>query len=537
MACLILFTLLFFAQRFTDQPAVGGHYTEGLIGTPRFINPLYASNSDVDADLTRLVYSGLTKWDPKQGIVPDIAKRVEISEDGKIYQVTLRDDVLFHNGEPLRVRDVLFTFDAITNPQYRSPLAASFKQVRASQMDDTTITFELDTPSPTFLSTLTFGILPADVWGDVPPASAVLASKNLEPIGSGPYQFESFTKDKKGVIRSYLLKRFPEYLPQPALVEELEFKFYEEVKEATEALENKHIEGLSVVPFEYRLQAGENKAVTLVSAPQPRELLLLVNQQTEGVLKTKAVREAMNKAIDREALVRTTLLGFGQAKNLPLLVDSFATDTFGSLYNLEEARTLIAPHLPSVKETEESPNNEEDPETQIPPSLTLKLTTVDSPEFVTVATQIKEQLAQIQIDLTLEIISQESFFSSVVEPRAFDLLLTGFVYGATPDPYLFWHSSQATQGGLNITGWKNKKADTALTQLRTTQTPDEQSASIDTFIEAFIQDLPAMALYESSYVFALPTRLKGVEVPKLITPADRFAGITSWYLKTSKQLR
>ena len=56
-----------------DAPAVGGEYTEALVGEPQFVNPLYASASDVDADLARLIYSGLVRWDSSQGLMNDLA--------------------------------------------------------------------------------------------------------------------------------------------------------------------------------------------------------------------------------------------------------------------------------------------------------------------------------------------------------------------------------------------------------------------------------------------------------------------------------
>ena len=65
-------------------PAVGGEYTEGLVGEPQFINPLYASTSNVDQDLARLVFSGLLKWDPEEGFVPDLAEEMTINEEGTI---------------------------------------------------------------------------------------------------------------------------------------------------------------------------------------------------------------------------------------------------------------------------------------------------------------------------------------------------------------------------------------------------------------------------------------------------------------------
>ena len=104
-----------------EIPAVGGQYTEGLIGEPQFINPLYAIQSDVDQDLASLIYSGLMRWDPEEGFIPDLAESLTINEDGTVYTLKIRDNAKFHNGEDVRARDVLFTINAIQNTSYRSP--------------------------------------------------------------------------------------------------------------------------------------------------------------------------------------------------------------------------------------------------------------------------------------------------------------------------------------------------------------------------------------------------------------------------------
>ncbi len=82
-----------------DLPAAGGTYTEALVGSPQYINPLYAGSNDVDADLTRLIYSGLMRPDEQGGLTPDLAETVVISEDGLTYTLTIRDNARFHNGD------------------------------------------------------------------------------------------------------------------------------------------------------------------------------------------------------------------------------------------------------------------------------------------------------------------------------------------------------------------------------------------------------------------------------------------------------
>ncbi|MDO8571637.1 MAG: ABC transporter substrate-binding protein, partial [bacterium] len=85
----------------------GGSYTEGLVGAPQTINPLFVQNNDVDRDLVSLVYSGLSKYDVERKIVGDLASRYEISEEGKAYTFFLRTDVKWHDGKPFSANDVL----------------------------------------------------------------------------------------------------------------------------------------------------------------------------------------------------------------------------------------------------------------------------------------------------------------------------------------------------------------------------------------------------------------------------------------------
>src|SRR3989344_2252148 len=93
--------VIFLASDTEIKPAVGGKYTEGMVGSPRFINPLYAQGSDVDRALIEIIFSGLMKYDGQGQIVPDLAKNLEVKEDGKIYEVYLKENLAWHDGQPL----------------------------------------------------------------------------------------------------------------------------------------------------------------------------------------------------------------------------------------------------------------------------------------------------------------------------------------------------------------------------------------------------------------------------------------------------
>lgn len=522
-----------------DIPAVGGEYTEALIGEPQFVNPLYASASDVDADLTRLVYSGLLTWDPDQGLVNDLAESVQVSEDSKTYTVAIREDAKFHNGENVRAADVIFTIEAIQDPQYRSPLAVSFHGVTVSQVDEKTVAFALEQPFAPFLSTLTVGILPAGVWGNIEPRNAPLASRNLEPVGSGPYRFAEFAKDKSGNILSYTLERNPSYYGDTARIDRLTFKFYASTTEAVHALENKNVEGASFVPADLEEEVERLRSVSLLHPDIPREVALYFNQSAYEPLKDKAVRTAIAQAIDKQAVVTEALGGNGRVIDAPILpgmlgehpdVAKVAYDAAAAGATLEEAGYKLAEGT-TVRGLKKAPTDGSANE------LTLTITTVQSPEFVRAAEVIVAQLAAAGIKAELSPVDSATFFSSVIQPKAYQVLLTGTLLGIDPDPYPFWHSSQTRPGGLNLALYSNRNADTLLEAARNTTNSEERAQKYREFQDMLAADVPAVFLYQSTYAYAISDKIKNANVDRIVSPADRFAKVTEWYIKTKKALR
>ena len=522
-----------------DIPAVGGEYTEALIGEPQFVNPLYASASDVDADLARLVYSGLVRWTPDNGIVNDLASDVQVSEDGKTYTIQIRDDAAFHDGDAVRARDVVFTIEAIQNPQYRSPLAVSFRGVSVSEVDEKTVAFSLEEPFAPFLSTLTVGILPAGIWGDIAARNAPLASRNLEAVGSGPYKFAEFAKDKSGNILSYTLERNASYYGDAPKLERLTFKFYPSATEAVRALENKNVEGVSFVPGDLEEQVEDIRSVSLLHPDLPREVALYFNQGANPSLKDKAVRTAVAQAIDKARLVTDVLRGNGRPIDAPILpgmlgehpdVAKIAFDANAAGTTLQDAGYSL-PEGATVRTLKKTPTD------GTPNELAVTITTVQNPEFVRVAEIVAEELNAVGIRTDVKPVGNEDFYPSVIQPKNYQVLLTGTLLGIDPDPYPFWHSSQTKENGLNFSLYANRNADTLLETARKATNVDERAKAYRDFQDLVAADIPAVFLYQSSYSYAISAKIKSVQIDRVISPADRFAGITSWYTKTKKALR
>lgn len=529
-----------------EVPATGGTYVEGLVGDAQFVNPLYTSASNVDADIARLVYSGLMRWDAQNGLVNDLATEVKRSEDGKIYTVTLRKDAVFQNGDPLSVTDVLFTFEALKNPLYRSPLSAAYQLTEVSQTDEQTVVFTLKEPYAPFLSLLTIGILPSGVWSDIAPRNVPLAGYNLKPIGSGPYAFKEFAKDKKGSIKSYTLIRNEAYYGTKPLIDEITFKFYPDAASAVKALEAKNIEGLGFVPQDLEADVEKTGASVLLRPSMPRQTALFFNQTHQPLFKTKELRQAIALVIDRDAIVRDALNGHAEATAGVMFPESVSAtlpipspditaankllDDAG-FPKLEGATFRLSKKLDIPKKGKVAV----DPSTI--PTLSVTLTTVQTPEFNRVAQLIATQLATIGIEAKVEAIDSSDLLKTVIEPRNYDLLLTGILYGMDPDPYSFWHSSQATDKGLNLAGYTNKKADDLIDIGRKAldlKTRTDAYTSLQTLVA---DDVPAVFLYRPTYTYAIGASIRGVALEHINAPVDRFADITNWYIKTRKTLK
>ncbi|HBK34718.1 MAG: Extracellular solute-binding protein [Candidatus Uhrbacteria bacterium GW2011_GWE2_40_58] len=573
LGILILSGWYVFTHR-VEIPTQGGEYTEALIGEPQFINPLYASASDVDSDLTSLIYSGLFRWDPEEGLVNDLATNLFLSEDGLTYTVQIRNDAKFQNGEEVRARDVLFTINAIQNTNYRSPLAVSFYGVTVSQIDDKTVSFQLEEPFAPFLSTLTVGILPASVWGTISPRNAQLASSNLEPIGSGPYRFAEFSKDKNGSIRSYTLERNDSYYGQQPYIDCLIFKFYPDADSALQALENKNVEGLNYVSFDQKEEVEKNRSITLYQPTIPREIVLFFNEETHSALKKTEVRHALSLVIEKQAILEQAAKGNGVVIQAPILPGMLGYDEsfIGETSSLEQAGELlddagyhyddtgsyrIDPDI-VLEEEEEIVTIEEGADTQEEESeemivetteekpkkmseykdvLHFTLVTVQSSEYINVAQMLVEQFAQIGVVIDIEVVPSENLYASVIDPRNYELLLAGVLLGIDPDPYPFWHSSQIRGGGLNLAGYANNEVDTLLEEARVMIDEEARATSYKKFQETLMADYPAVFLYQSLYSYALPTKIQGVVIENIAAPEYRFANISDWYIKTKKVLQ
>lgn len=513
-------------------PAVGGEYTEGVVGYPHYINPLYASASDVDSSLSQLVYAGLMRFDPQEGLVPDLAENYQISEDEKEYTFTLREGVTWHDNEPFTSEDVVFTVHAIQNPEYRSPLYGLLTGITVEAVDSRTVKFVLPEPYAPFLATMTVGILPTHIWQNIPAANAQLTQLNLKPIGSGPYVFEKLTKDTKGNLRSIDFTRNPDYHRGTPSIERLTFKFFIDTTELVQALRNHNVEGAATIPYEEIAKFSDDKALNVLRPSTREYVAALFNLKSSGAVADAKVRKALELATDRQALIDTVQSGQATPITSPLVFGVPGYDSSTAVPGADAAAATALLDEAGWAVPEGGGTRAKDDKV-----LNVPITILDTPELKAVAEELQRQWESVGVAVNIIPVSAISLQNDVLKGRSFDVLVTGELYGVFPDPYPFWHSSQVPYPGLNISQLVSKDVDDAIVTIRTTADQNARLEAFAKFSSAVTESTPAVFLYQPTYPYAIPSTIRGADLPAIITPADRFANVHEWYIKTKAVFR
>ena len=540
--CIALIFLLGYAYIANTEAVAeqGGEYTEALVGYPEHINPVLAQTNDVDMDISRLVFSGLFKYNEKQELVTDIVDSYEISEDQKVYTFTIKQNVTWHDEEPLDIDDVIFTVQSIQDENFQSPLLPSLRGVVVEKLDDYKFSLTLKEPFAPFLSTLTFGILPKHIWYDayaVSTQNVLLTEYNIKPIGSGPYQFASLVKDKAGNIKSYNLERNESYYGQAPNLDKISFIFYPDVISASEAAASKKVEGISFVPFESRDDLKKrNRKLEFRSLRLPQYTAIFFNQRKgdDNVLAYAAVREALVWGVDRERIISELLGGDGEPIYTPILPGYIGHNAEVEKYgfNINTGKQILKDggwNIPA----EEKYRKKDD---QL---LEFTIVTVSQPEYLQTLDILRENWEKMGIKVNIDTYDVEDIQTQIIKEREYEALLFGEIVGTDPDPYPFWHSSQTKHPGLNLAiPYKRiDDIDQLLEEARKTTDTEERRKKYFHFQNILADELPAIFLYNPNYNYAIHKKVKGIDSQYITIASDRFAGIENWYIKTDRKFK
>ena len=506
-------------------PSSGGKVTEGVIGAPRFVNPVLAI-SQTDKDLSELIYAGLMTQNIDGPPVPELAKSYSISDDALVYTFVLHKDLAFHDGTPLTTDDIIFTIEKAMQPDIKSPERANWEGVTVEKVDDLTITFTLVNPYAQFLQNTLLGILPQEHWGELTSDEFIFSKLNTEPIGSGPYKFVSALHSTSGIPSSFNLATFTDYIRGAPYIKKFTINFYAGADQLEKALQNGDIDAISEVSLQ-NVDALINKSdSTILTTTLPRIFAIFFNQSHNEVLAEKTVRKVLRDTIDKDALIKEVLGVYAESINSAILTNE-SNDTQPEIMSVEQARSTLEDAKWEIDE-EDGLYHKGDL------ILSITLTTVSSQELKDIATRIANTWSDIGVQVKLEVFEPGNLTQSVLRTREYDALLFGEIVGTDPDLYAFWHSSQLNDPGLNIANYTNSTVDSLLVKARKTVDSAERAMLYNEASNEINKDIPAIFLYAPNYVYVTNKNILGIRFAQSMEPHARFADVHLWHIDTKK---
>lgn len=316
------------------QATGGGVYKEGTVDQqPRFINPLYLSDRDIDRDLVELIFSGLFKYNEQGEVVPDMVSEYQVKDDGRTVEVYLKKNIFWHDGQPLKAADVIFTINLLQDPQYQSPLRTEWLGITAEEMPNEGVRFKLPKKYGGFLENLTLKILPRHIFQDITPQNVPWSfSTPKYLIGSGPFKFEKIIQDRSsGYVKEIILKRNEKFYSAKPFLQKISFVLYKTSDDLLKAVQAKEIQGFSLSDLKSSPKIDNFKAYDILI---PRYFALFFNQgaQSNKNLAANNVKNALALAINKEQIIQQIFNNKASQEISPILPD---------FYNFKKPSTIL----------------------------------------------------------------------------------------------------------------------------------------------------------------------------------------------------
>ncbi len=521
-------------QVFEPEPVTGGVYTEGLIGAFSRLNPLLDTYNLVDQDVNRLLYNSLIRFDDRGLPQAELAESWGISMDATVYNFSLRTDAVWHDGQPVTSADVIFTIDMMQDPDLpiSEDIRTMWMEIDVISFDDYTLQFKLPEPFAPFMDYLTFGVLPSHLFQEVSSAGFVDNPFNLSPVGSGPYQFERFIVDQ-GEVAGVVLNAFSGYFDGRPFIDQIIFRYYPDDRSALEAYRAEEIMGISRITPEIIPEALKEADLKLYTSRLPELSIIFLNLDNPKApfFQDADIRRALLMGIHRQWIINQLLDGQAAIADGPIFPNTWAFfDGISRVeYDPDEATNIIKEAGYTIPaEGGRIRSNEEG-------FFSFTLLHPEGDVYTTVAEAIQQNWEELGIGVILQAVPYESLITDYLEPRLYEAALVDINLSNSPDPdpYPFWHQTQAT-GGQNYSLWNDRQSSEYLEQARIVVDPAERTRLYRNFQVRFFAELPALPLYYPMYTFGVHTDVHGIQTGPLFEPSDRFANITGWFLLSER---
>ena len=508
----------------TEAYVAGGDYSEATLGKVNSMNPLYATTSS-EKTLAKLLFANLVSPDVSGHMKGELAKSVEMDETGKIWKVTLRDGLVWSDGEPILADDIIYTIGLITDTTAKTTISADFSHVELEKIDDKTVQFTLPSTYIDFMDSLEFPLIPSHILKDISPALVYESDFSKNPIGSGPFVLNALQASSatESSLQTIYLNRNENYFLSDALLSSFTLKTYENINDIIDALRVADV----VATAELGAESFEELPVTIGrrSSVINGGVFAFMNTET-NILKNIKVRQAIQQGVDM-SIVRNGI-DDSLALDYPILMDQESELEYPELaaYDVEAAKKLLEDAEYTYDENGDLFDSEGE-------RVQLTVAVAKRDTITGVAERFAGELKKLGIEAVLSIFDEslvsEDFFASVVRPRDYDILIYEVDLGVSADPFVYYSSTQASGFGWNFSNYKNGLADDALLSAHTTTDKSLRKTKYESFLKYWTNDVPAIGIYRSTlnYYFIQNRRVYAEDM-RLTDKLDRFADVRYW---------
>lgn len=500
-------------------PAEGRVFSEGAFGSLDNLNPILASSA-AERSGARLLFAQLLAYDSKGDLVGELAQSWRAEDGGKSFVVELRPSAVWQDGQKITADDVVFTFNMIKNADAHSPLYSSWRNVVVEKINDVAVRFMLPAPYAAFPSSLTVGILPMHALKDVQPSELRTASFNLRPtVTSGSFVFQDTNVIKPGHILLRLKANNKYVLGAPKL-DGFHLHAYKDRDEMVKAYRSQEVASISDVDTDQLRALGNSTGYAVQRNPLYNGTYAFF--KTDGTLLNDAkVRQALQYAFDQPALLKRLDNRVGELTG-PLLSGQlgYRDDIRQPARDVNKANALL-----DAAGWVRGPDGRRIKNGQV---LQLRLVSISSGDFPLTAEELINEWQQIGVTFDSQLVRPEDIQQNVIAPRGYDVLVYEIAIGRDPDVYAYWHSSQATERGFNLSDYKSSKVDEQLDSARSRLDPTLRDAKYSLFFQQWVNDAPAVALYRPTLNYVQNKNVVTFNTKPLVDQSDRYFNIRSW---------
>ena len=480
------------------QPA--GTLVVGVVAEPVNLDPPQVTDINSNRVGRRVVETLVTFPEESTQVVPGLAESWTISKDGLQYTFKLRSGITFHDGTPLNAEAVKFSIERQINPNHpayklgKYPFAGYFfGNVKAVEvLSDERVAFLLNEPRASFLAVLTAGA--ASI---VSPTAAMKWGPDYpnHPVGTGPFRFVSWDRGQRVV-----LEKNPGYWKHPVKVDRVIYRpIVEDQARLTELLTGT-LDLIVGVPADFVGQLEQNPRIALQKQVGAHVWYLGMNNQKKP-FDDKRVRQALNYAVNKDAIVKDVLKGTGAPSRGPVLPGTWGADPALKAYpyDPDRAKKLLS-------------------EAGYPNGFTTTLWVPESGSGmqapVAMSTVMQSNLKAVGVTVTLQTMEWGAYLTKL-RSKEQELFALSWMAG-TEDPdmvmYPLLHSSQWTPAGPNRALYKNARFDALLQQARLTTDQAKRAQLYKEAQRILVDDAPWVFVDHEIQTAALSKRVQGFKL-------------------------